>query len=78
MDRRDFLRRSVGSAVTLAAGSAIAQGKDAAVSGSPSSSNAAGLPKRAYGNTGIDLSIIGFGGIIVTNAEQAHANRVVA
>jgi len=36
------------------------------------------LPKRAYGTTGIQLSIIGMGGIVVRDAEQAHANRIVA
>jgi len=36
------------------------------------------LPRRPYGKTGEQLSIIGFGGIVVMNAEPAHANRVVA
>ncbi len=45
---------------------------------SSGSSNAALLPRREYGRTGISLSIIGFGGIVVMNAEQNHANRVVA
>ena len=35
------------------------------------------IPKRPYGKTGDYLSIIGFGGIVVMNAEQSHANRVV-
>lgn len=39
---------------------------------------ASGFPKREYGKTGEMLSIIGFGGIVVMNAEQDHANRVVA
>jgi len=38
----------------------------------------ASFPTRPYGNTGVHLSILGFGGIVVMNAEQAHANRVVA
>ena len=45
---------------------------------SSSSSNPAQLPRRAYGKTGIELSIIGFGGIVVMMAEQDRANRVVA
>lgn len=36
------------------------------------------LARRAYGNTGIELSIIGFGGIIVSGMEQASADRCVA
>ena len=32
---------------------------------------------RPYGNTGIDLSIIGFGGIVVMGEEQNAANRFV-
>lgn len=36
------------------------------------------MPRRPYGNTGMELSIIGFGGIIVTNEEQSMADRVVA
>lgn len=35
------------------------------------------IAKRPYGNTGEMLSIIGFGGIVVMNAEQSHANEVV-
>jgi aryl-alcohol dehydrogenase-like predicted oxidoreductase len=41
-------------------------------------SSAPKLPRRAYGDTGERLSIIGFGGIIVSGVEQEHANRVVA
>lgn len=36
------------------------------------------LPRRPYGPAKIPLSIIGFGGIVVMKAEQAHANRTVA
>lgn len=36
------------------------------------------MQKRPYGQTGIDLSIIGFGGILVTNTEPAEASRLVA
>ena len=35
------------------------------------------IAKRPYGNTGEMLSIIGFGGIVVMNSEQSHANEVV-
>jgi aryl-alcohol dehydrogenase-like predicted oxidoreductase len=36
------------------------------------------IPKRRLGKTGADLSIIALGGIVVMNAEQSHANNVVA
>ena len=36
------------------------------------------LPRRSFGRTGIQLSIIGMGGIVVMDADQKHANRVVA
>jgi aryl-alcohol dehydrogenase-like predicted oxidoreductase len=36
------------------------------------------MEKRAYGNTGEQLSIIGFGGILVMNAEPEAAARIVA
>lgn len=42
------------------------------------SSNSCTLPRREFGNTGIHLSIIGMGGIVVMDAPQEHANRVVA
>jgi aryl-alcohol dehydrogenase-like predicted oxidoreductase len=38
---------------------------------------AAPLPKRAY-KDGVELSIIGFGGIVVMGYEQKEANRLVA
>ena len=38
---------------------------------------AAGLPKRKY-RDGVNLSIIGFGGIVVVGMEQSEANREVA
>ncbi len=41
-------------------------------------SNQSSLPRRPFGNTGIQLSIIGMGGIVVTGAEQSHANHIVA
>jgi len=36
------------------------------------------LEKRRYGRTGVYLSIVGFGGIIVMNESQESANRIVA
>ena len=36
------------------------------------------IPKRPYGGTGVELSIVGFGGVVVMATEQDHANRLVA
>lgn len=37
----------------------------------------AGILKRPYGDTGVSLSIIGFGGILVMDEEPAQASRIV-
>lgn len=36
------------------------------------------IPRRPYGNEGDQISIVGFGGIIVMNEPQDRANRLVA
>jgi len=36
------------------------------------------IPKRPYGNTGVKLSVIGFGGIVVRDAEPEVAAKAVA
>jgi len=36
------------------------------------------IPKRKYGKTDVMLSILGFGGIVVTDTEQEKANQIVA
>jgi len=36
------------------------------------------LPRREFGTTGVYLSTIGMGGIVVRDAQQEHANRIVA
>jgi len=69
MDRRRFLKRGVQCSMMLTAAPGMTAG---------ASSNAASLPKRPYGDTEVELSIIGFGGVVVMNAEQDDANRVVA
>jgi len=73
--RRNFVKAAALSAAALAVDSALSQTVDRMMS---SSSNAPFLPRRPYGNTGIQLSIIGMGGIVVRDAEQAHAVRIVA
>jgi len=65
--RREFLEKSVAAGLSAAAARALAQDVPADV-----------LPRRAYGETGRELSIVGLGGIVVMNEEQAHADEVVA
>jgi len=36
------------------------------------------MQRRPYGKTGVELSILGFGGIVVAKLEQVEANRIVA
>jgi aryl-alcohol dehydrogenase-like predicted oxidoreductase len=40
--------------------------------------NAPLLAKRAYGRTGVKLSIIGLGGLVVSGADQKQANELVS
>ena len=47
-------------------------------SGDGSAGSTAKLPQREYGKKRVKLSIMGFGGIVVRDAEQEHANRIVA
>ncbi len=71
MNRREFLKTAAVSTVVL-------QWSRSAQAGESGSSNAPKIPMRPYGNTGVNLSIIGFGGIVVTNTEPAAASRLVA
>ena len=73
MRRRDFLRK--GSA---AAGLAASNRLLDPLAKAGDQANPATIPKRRLGKTGVDLSIIAMGGIVVMNAEQSHANDVVA
>ena len=79
MKRREFIKKS-----TVAAGSItvsrMLQGTSMAdeLQRSSYSTNPARLPQREYSKTSVKLSIIGFGGIVVKDAEQQHANHVVA
>lgn len=72
--RRDFLKAAALSAAALAVDAARAQ-PPAPMN---TSANAPRLPRRPYGKSAIPLSIIGMGGIVVMNADQSHANRIVA
>ena len=72
MERREFLKAACVSAAGLAIGSqveALAQMANQTPTGT--------MPKRPYKN-GIQLSVIGFGGILVMNETAQTASRRVA
>lgn len=71
--RRGFIKAAALSTMALAVGPAVAQ-----TGAGTNPSNAAKLARRPFGRTGIPLSVIGMGGIVVKDAVQEHANRVVA
>ena len=73
MQRRDFLRKGTAAAAGLAASEKLlplAKASEGATS-SP-------IPKRRLGKTGVELSIIALGGIVVMDTEQTFANNIVA
>jgi aryl-alcohol dehydrogenase-like predicted oxidoreductase len=72
-NRRGFIKAAALSTVALAAGKVWGQASEHV-----KASNAPALSRRPFGGTGIQLSIIGMGGIVVRDAGQDHANRVVA
>ena len=73
MKRRDFLKASAGGLMVLGAAGCLAP----AVEEAPASNRAA-LPKRPYGKTGENLSIIGFSGLTAARIDQDRSNRLVA
>jgi len=75
MDRRDFLKKGT----TAAAGLAAAEGLGAPrAKAGDVGENAKPIPRRKLGKTGEELSIVGFGGIVVMNNSQSFANNIVA
>ncbi len=73
MERRDFLK------TTAAAGAALTVGLNArGTEGSGSTDTGGMVPRRPYGRSGVELSVIGFGGIVVKDVDQRTADRVVA
>jgi predicted aldo/keto reductase-like oxidoreductase len=71
MDRRDFIKSSVASGTAVSLSSSLSCQKDKSVVEK-------GIPKRRLGRTGEMLSIIGFGGIVVSKVEQEIANEAVS
>jgi aryl-alcohol dehydrogenase-like predicted oxidoreductase len=66
MKRREFLKQSALTVATLAASDRL------------HASPTRPIARRRLGRTGEDLSIIGFGGIVVMNEEQPQARNIVS
>jgi predicted aldo/keto reductase-like oxidoreductase len=71
MDRRDFLKATVAAGVAAAAQGMVKAEPKA------TQEEKGKLQKRPLGQTGEELSIIGFGGIVVMNAEPEQARERV-
>jgi aryl-alcohol dehydrogenase-like predicted oxidoreductase len=69
MRRRDFLRRGSVAAAGLAGSAKILEAARGATSA---------IPKRRLGKTGVDLSIIALGGMLVMDSEPSFAKGIVA
>lgn len=65
--RRDFIKTTALTGASLVVGAA----------GSNAASNLPQMPKRPFGNNSDQLSVIGFGGIVVKDADPADAARIV-
>ena len=76
MQRRDFLKKTFLASTALTVGGISKKSISATFK---NQLNKPGyIPKRKYGKTDTMLSIIGFGGIVVTDTEQPEANRYVS
>ena len=79
MDRRSFLKNSSVAAAGLAASAEATNGFAGALAArtdwgaAPNS-----IPRRKLGKTGEEISIVGFGGIVVMDNSQSYANNIVA
>ena len=78
VNRRRFLKRTALVSAALALGSSISSEGAEEANALMNKSSANALPRRAYGRKEVQLSVIGFGGILVMNAEPKDASRLVA
>ena len=78
MKRRDFIKTAALSTAAVALNRVLPEAATPEHLKTPSSSNAPSLLKREYGKTGIQLSIIGLPGLMLSRMEQDAANRIVA
>jgi len=76
MDRRHFFKKTLGNGALAATGLAAAAGLFDARPAKVLLQRP--IAKRPLGKTGEQLSIIGFGGIVVMSVDQAFANNIVA
>ena len=67
MERRLFLRTAAVTAAAVAASGPLS-----------AKTSTQAIPRRALGRTGRELSIIGFGGIVVMNEDTAHSASIVS
>ncbi len=74
MDRRQFMKTSASTAAAIL----MSRGHALAMSNPLSRDRNMKIHTRTLGKTGAKLSFIGFGGIVVMNAEPQHAKEVVA
>jgi len=75
MERREFIKKTSLTAGALAMNHLVSPFADGSFGEESESSR---LPRRSYGKTGIELSIIGFGGIVLIGHEQKECNALVA
>ncbi len=80
MKRREFLKKTAGLGAAVAMSRLLTDlpPSRAWAGQAEKKGNAPVLAKRGYGRTGVKLSIIGLGGIVVSGVEQKHANEVVS
>ena len=80
MKRRDFLKTAAGLTAAITANRLLRNLPGNVVSANQidSTANHSILPKRPYGKTGVELSIIGLGGLVLNGVQQTHADRTVA
>ena len=81
MKRREFLKKGAIATGTITASGMLYHTSQITAEARENESNSkhhTTLAQREYGQTGVKLSIIGLGGIVVRDVEQQHANRVVA
>jgi predicted aldo/keto reductase-like oxidoreductase len=75
MDRRNFLKKGTTAAAGLAASN---QNLEPLAKAEETTANQEPIPRRKLGETGEELSIVGFAGIVVMNNSQSFANNIVA
>lgn len=75
LGRREFVKLSMATAAkaSLSGNSSWAMGTKNGLKKGPGE----GFPKRVLGKTGQRVSVIGMGGMVVTNAEPDHAGKVI-